>query len=667
MHPRLACAALALVSGLCSAPADAEPPPLIPRATLFGNPARDQPSLSPDGTRLAYLRPSEAGVMNIWIRTLGRDDDRMLTSDTRQGIWGYAWAWDGEHLLYLQDRDGDENLHLWCTEVEDREVRDLTPFQGARATNLLTSPARPHEVLVGLNRRDPRLFDMHRIDLRTGAVVLDTENPGDVLGWTTDADFVIRAASAFDPVDGRTVLRVRDAAGAPWRDLVVSPFADTHLLGQVNGGSLVLGWSPDGRSLYAALALDSDKTRLVELDAATGRRLAVRAEDPRCDLAAGWGADAVPRFQVQIHPRTQALEAALFTDLEPRWTVLDRALEPDFAALARVRRGACAVVGRDRDDRRWVVHYDAPDAPGAYYLYDRAARRAELLFEQFPPLAAQRLAPPRLERIRARDGLVLPSYLTLPVGVPARRLPFVLLVHGGPWARDGFGYDPAVQWLANRGYGVLQVQFRGSIGFGKQFVNASNGEWGGRMQDDLTDAVRWAVDQGLADPRRIGILGGSYGGYAVLAGLAFTPELYACGVDIVGPSNVATALAAVPAYWGPVKKRWQLRVGDVENDAELNRRISPLFHVERMRAPLLIGHGANDPRVELAESEQIVAALRARGLPVTFVVYPDEGHGFGRPENNLDFFGRAEEFLAQHLGGRAEPWQAVPGSSAEAR
>jgi dienelactone hydrolase len=508
---------------------------------------------------------------------------------------------------------------------------------------------------------------MYRIDLRTGAVELDTENPGDVLGWTTDAEFVIRAACALNPADGSTVLRVRDAAGQPWRDLLVSPFPDTHILGQVVGASLVVGWSADGRSLVAGLAQGSDTTRLVKLDAATGRTLAVLAEHPRSDLAMHYGFGGVPRFQVLVHPLTHAVEAAQFADLEPSWKVLDGDLEADFAALAHVRRGAFQVTSRDRDDRLWIVHWDAPDAPGAWAVYDRRTRRAERLFELHADLAAQRLAPARPERIRARDGLELPAYLTLPPGVPARDLPFVLLVHGGPWARDFYGFDPTVQWLANRGYGVLQVQFRGSMGFGKKHLNAGDGEWGRNMQHDLTDGVQWLVKRRLADPKRIGIMGGSYGGYAVLAGLAFTPELYACGVDIVGPSNVATVLASVPAYWAPVKKRWLLRVGDVENDAELNRRISPLFHVERMRAPLLIGHGANDPRVKLAESEQIVAALRARDLPVDFVVYPDEGHGFGRPENNLDFFGRAEEFLERHLGGRAEPRQEVAGSSVVVR
>ena len=326
------------------------------------------------------------------------------------------------------------------------------------------------------------------------------------------------------------------------------------------------------------------------------------------------------------------------------------------------------VTSRDRADARWIVAGFRADGPTSFYLYDRRTQRLEHLFDDVPELKDYTLAPVEPVRFKARDGLPLLAYLTLPPGGPAKQLPLVLYVHGGPWFRDRWGYDPVGQWLANRGYAVLQVQFRASSGFGKRHLNAGNGQWGvGSMQHDLTDAVRWAVGKGIAAPRRVGILGASYGGYATLAGLAFTPELYACGVDIVGPSSVTTLLQSIPPYWAPVKRRWQLRVGDVEADSVFARRISPLFHADAIRAPLLIGHGANDPRVKLVESERIVAALRARGLPVTFVVYPDEGHGFGRPQNNLDFFGRAEDFLRQHLGGRSEPWQAVEGSSAEVR
>jgi dipeptidyl aminopeptidase/acylaminoacyl peptidase len=649
------------------APAGAELPQLIPRRVLFGDAAKDGPQISPDGSRLAYLAPAKDGVMSVWVRTLGKEDDHVASGETKEGIGLFSWAWDDRHLLTLQDRNGDENLHLWSIDLQTGDVRDLTPFPGARATNLLTSSARPHQVLVGLNRRDPRVFDMYRVDLETGEAMLDTENPGDVLGWTTDADFQIRAACALDS-NVNTVIRVRDAADKPWRDLLVSPFAETPILGQINGSSLVVDFTADGRGLYVASAIGSNTTRLVQLDTATGRELKTLAQDPKCDLRAAWGADRIPRFQVLVDPAQHTVQAAAFEYGETEWKVLDPVARKDFDNLKKTHAGELFVASRDRADRTWVVGFFDDVGPTSYYLYERASGRATHLFDDHPDLAAYRLAPMQTRVVRARDGLELLCYLTLPQGVPARKLPLVLLVHGGPWARDGWGYDPMVQWLANRGYAVLQVNFRGSMGFGTRFLNAGNGQWGvGAMQNDLTDAVHWAVEQGIADPKRVAIAGGSYGGYATLAGIAFTPDLYVCAIDIVGPSNVATLLGSIPLYWAPVKKRWVRRVGDAEHDAELNRRISPLFHVDRIRAPLLIGHGANDPRVKQEESDRIVHAMREHHLEVTYIVYPDEGHGFGRTENNLDFFGRAEEFLGGHLGGRVERFEQLAGTSAQVR
>ena len=369
-----------------------------------------------------------------------------------------------------------------------------------------------------------------------------------------------------------------------------------------------------------------------------------------------------------LHPARGTVQAYGVNYLKPEWRVVDPALRADFAALARVQPGAFFIVDRDRADRRWLVGCYTDVGPMTFYVYDRRAKRATKLFETRPELLRYRFAPMKPVTFRARDGLEIPAYLTLPVGVPAKHLPLVLLPHGGPWYRDEWGFDAFPQWLANRGYAVLQVQFRGSTGFGKAFLNASTGEMGtGGMQHDLTDGARWAVAQGIADSSRVAIMGGSYGGYATLAGVAFTPELYTCGVDIVGPSNLRTLIESFPPYWAPRTRRWLKRIGDVLTDDALNRRISPLFHVDRMRAPLVIGHGANDPRVKITESEQIVKSLRARGHDVTFVVYPDEGHGFGRAANNLDFSGRIEEFLAKHLGGRAEPWTKMEGSTAEVR
>ena len=651
---------------------------MIPRATFFSNQGHDHPRVSPDGARLAWLQSSDGGALNLHVRTLGagRQDEAQITHDTGAGIFNYVWAADSRHILFLRDSDGDENHHLFAVDVGRGEMRDLTPFPGVKAQNLLVGLDHPNEVLVGLNRRDRRVFDMYRIALDTGSVRLDTENPGDVLGWTTDMQFVIRAATAFDPNDGSTIIRVRqppDRAGSdrPWTDVQRWPFAQSSMFGQMNGASAVAGFTPDGRGLYVASSMGSDKVRLLTLDAVTGRQIAVVAEDAQSDVEADPLALGGAQPAVLISPATHLPQAVLFDHLKPEWKAIDASARDDFETLARARRGWIQILSRSRDDRLWVVAHVADNGPRVFSLYDRTTRRLDQLFVDNSALEKLQLAEMKPVQLRARDGLGLVAYLTLPAGIPdaaAKGLPMVLFTHGGPWARDIWGFDPVPQWLANRGYAVLQVQFRGSTGFGREFLNASTGQWGvGAMQHDLTDAAAWAVRQGIADPKRVAIMGYSYGGYATLAGLAFTPELYACGVDIVGPSDVAALFASLPDSWAPVKKRWVLRVGDAEHDEALNHRISPLYHVDRIRAPLLIGHGANDPRVKIAASDRIVAALRAKSLPVTYVVYPDEGHGFGRPENNLDFFGRADEFLGKCLGGRVEPWKQIDGTSAQVR
>ena len=640
------CAALAAAL-LIAVPLLAEVP-LIPRELLFGNPVKAGPQISPDGTRLSYRAPSAAGVMNVWVRTIGKQDDVQVTNDTHRGIRLNFWAEDGRHLFYLQDVGGDENFHVYSVDLETKVVRDLTPFQGIRAEGVMLDKKHPNEMLVGLNLRDRRVFDMHRVDLTTGAISLDTENPGDVVGWITDPDFRIRGAQAQNPRDASTILRVRDAVGAPWRDLLTWPFGE-------NGGAV--DFSADGKALYVETSIGADTTRLVKVDVASGKELETIASNPKVDVGGAI-----------VHPDTKVVQAVAFNYLKNEWTVLDPAIRADFETLAKVQRGEFYVGTRDRADRNWIVTYQTDDGPVAWYAYNRDARKAEFLFVNQPELASHQLAKMEPVVITARDGFELVSYLTVPVGVEAKNLPLVLNVHGGPWGRDTWGYDPEAQWLANRGYATLQVNFRGSTGFGKKFLNAGNGEWGvGTMQHDLTDAVRWAIAKGIADPKRVCIYGGSYGGYATLAGLVFTPELYACGVDIVGPSNIKTLFASIPPYWAPIKAQFVKRVGDVEADEVLNRRISPLFHAEKVRVPLIIAQGANDPRVNIRESDQMVKAMRDKGLAVTYVVYTDEGHGFARPDNRLDFYGRVDEFLGKHLGGRVEPWKEIKGTSADVR
>lgn len=640
---------IAVTLALCfTAAAFAELPPLIPREALVGNPEKAAPKISPDGTRLAYGAPSNKGVLNVWVRTIGKADDIQVTNDTVRTIRIFFWAEDGKHLFYMQDIGGDENFHVFSVDLESKVVRDLTPFQGIRAVNLTLDKNYPNEMLVGLNLRDRRVFDMHRVDLTTGAVVLDTQNPGDVVGWITDSAFQIRGAMAQNPKDASQMLRVRDSKDKPWRELLTWPFGE-------NGGAD--DFTADGKAMYVETSIGADTTRLVKVDLATGKELATIAANPKVDVG-----------PVVIHPDTKAVQAVGFNYFKNEWTVLDPSIRDDFATLAKVQRGEYYVTSRDRADKNWIVTYQTDDGPVAYYAYNRDSKKAEFLFVNQSALSKYTLAKMEGVTIKARDGRELVGYLTLPVGVEAKNLPFVLNVHGGPWARDTWGYDPEAQWFTNRGYATLQVNFRGSTGFGKAYLNAGNGEWGvGKMQDDLTDAVKWAIANGIADPKKVCIYGGSYGGYATLAGLVFTPELYACGVDIVGPSNIKTLFGSIPPYWAPIKSEFVMRIGDVEKDEALNQKISPLFHADKVRVPLLIAQGANDPRVNIKESDQMVEAMRAKGLPMTYVVYTDEGHGFGRPNNRLDFYGRVDEFLAKHLGGRMEPWKEIAGSSASVR
>jgi dipeptidyl aminopeptidase/acylaminoacyl peptidase len=622
-------------------------PDLAPRDVFFGNPVKAGPQISPDGTRLGYLAPSDQGVLNVWVRTLGKDDDRMITHDEKRGIRQYYFAEDGTNLLYLQDVGGNENFHVYAVPLAGGEARDLTPHEGVRAMLFDMDKKHPDEVLIQMNLRDKRAFDVYRVKVSTGEEKLDTENPGDVLGWDTDAEFQVRAAQAQNPQDGSTILRVRDAVDKPWRDILTLPATE-------NGG--FVGFWADGQHAYVQTSVGSDVTRLVVMDLATGKETMTVAEDPRCDVGG-----------IMVQPDSRTVQAVGFNYLRNEWKVLDRAIEGHFAALRKVNPGDFGITSRDRADDKWVVAYTSSDDQVRWYLYDLKTRKATFLFGNQPALEKVKLAKMEGVVVEARDGLKLPCYLVLPVGVPAKNLPFVLYVHGGPWARDGWGYNPTDQWLANRGYAVMNVNYRASTGFGKTFLHAGDLQWGAKMQDDLTDVVKWAIAKGYADPKRVAIMGGSYGGYATLAGLTFTPDLYACGVDIVGPSNLKTLLESVPPYWAPMRKMWDLRMGEVDKDSLFNQRVSPLFHVDAIKVPLLIGQGQNDPRVNVRESDQIVAAMRAKGLPIEYVVYTDEGHGFARPQNRLDFYGRVEPFLAKYLGGRAEPWKEVTGSSAVAK
>ncbi|MBI4421637.1 MAG: S9 family peptidase [Gemmatimonadetes bacterium] len=608
-------------------------PPLIPREVLFGNPERAHPQVSPDGSMMAYLAPVE-GVLNVWLGRTRENTHRPITQDRDRGIRVYFWGHDGRHILYLQDKGGDENWRLYAVNVEGAHTRELTPFDNVQVQIIDHNKHFPNEALVGMNREDPRFHDVYHLDLTTGALTLAAKNPGNIVGWVTDPQLKVRAATAARP-DGGFDLLVRETPDAAWRPLVSWSGEDALTSGPVD-------FTADGRSLYLHDSRDANAARLVQMEITTGQSQLIAA-DPDYDVAS-----------VAIHPDTKRVQMVAFFRARREWTVLDKSVRRDVETIRTLHPGDFAVYDRTHADDVWLVGFDADTGPAAYYALDRDSRAATFLFYNRPALTRYTLAPMEPISFTARDGLTVHGYLTVPRGVEPRGLPTVLNVHGGPWHRDVWGYDPEAQWLANRGYACLQFNFRGSTGYGKRFLNAGNREWGGKMHDDLVDGVRWAVDRGVADPARVAIYGGSYGGYAALVGAAFTPELFRCAVDIVGPSNLITFINTIPPYWSAYLAVMHQRVGHPEKDAEFLRSRSPLFAVDRIKIPLLIAQGANDPRVKQSESEQIVAALKEKGIEYEYLLFPDEGHGFAKPENRLKFYRAAERFLARHLGGRFE-------------
>jgi len=615
----------------------ADLPPLIPREVLFGNPDKANPQISPDGKRLAYLAP-DAGVLNVWVRTLGKNDDRPITSDRKRGVRAYFWAQSGDQILYIQDKDGDEDWHLYGARLRGGRARDFTPYDKVQARVEAIDPKFPDAILVSVNVRDPQFHDVYRLDLRTGRLKLLLQNDEHFVGWTADHEYQVRAGLKV-AADGGVTLHVRDSGSGKWRKQLTLGPEDVLTSGPI-------GFTPDGNGLYMINSVGSNTGQLRKLDLETGQEKVLAADDTY-DVA-----------DVLIHPTKYNVQAVGFMKDRLSWQVLDPSIAEDFAAIAKLRDGDFHIKSRDYADRTWLVVFEMDNGPVYYYAYDRQTKSGELLFTNRAALEGLTLARMKPIQFQARDGLDLQGYLTLPPGVEPKNLPLVLNVHGGPWARDSWGYDGEVQWLANRGYAVLQVNFRGSSGYGKKFLNAGDREWGGKMQDDLVDGVQWVVKQGVADPKRVAIVGGSYGGYATLVGLTATPDLFACGVDLVGPTNLITFQQTIPEYWKPIEPILWSRVGHPEKDADFLKSRSPLFKVDQITKPLLIAQGANDPRVKRSESLQMVEALRKAGKIVEYVEYPDEGHGFARPQNRLDFFGRAERFLHEHIGGRLQ--DAVP-------
>jgi dipeptidyl aminopeptidase/acylaminoacyl peptidase len=611
---------------------------LIPRSVLFGNPERTSPQISPDGNSLAWIAPRD-GVLNLWIAPIGGESGvdwaaaRPLTEDADRGIRMFAWAHDGRHLLYVQDVGGDENWRLYDVDPESGARRDLTPFEGIHATIIGTSKRRPDEVLVGINADNPQLHDVYRLHLGSGELVKEIENPG-YAGWLADEDLVVRCAIAPLP-DGSFDVLVRDSGEGEFRHLLSVPAEDAT-------STDVVSFSGDGRSVLMISAAGSDTGRLTRVDLATGEST-VLAEDPEADVSG-----------VLLHPDTRDPLIVMVLKDRMTYTVLDPSVADDLKAVRALHPGDPTFSDRDEADTTWLIAFAVDAGSVTYFMYDRATKTGRLLFSARPALDGYELAPMEPFSFTARDGLLIHGYVTFPPGLGRTGLPAVVDVHGGPQVRDTWGYNPEAQWFANRGYLCIQVNYRGSTGYGKAFVAAGDREWGGKMHDDLIDAVGYAVDQGWADKSKVAIYGGSYGGYAALVGAAFTPDVFCCAVDIVGPSNLKTLLETIPPYWAPMIAQLYRRVGNPETDADFLWSRSPLSRAHDIRIPLLIAQGANDPRVKQAESEQIVAALTEAGIDHEYMLFPDEGHGFAKPENRIKFYTAAERFLAKYLGGRYE-------------
>jgi dipeptidyl aminopeptidase/acylaminoacyl peptidase len=619
---------------------------LIPRAVIFGNPERTNVQISPDGKQLSWLAPKD-GVLNVWIAPIGKlDQAKPVTSETARPIRQYLWAFSGRCVLYLQDTGGDENHHVFRVDLQSGKTTDLTPYPHARTLITKADPHQPNAVVISINDRDPKMFDVYKLDLVSGKRTALVNNTEGLTNFIIDDHFVVRFAQKLQP-DGSTQL-LTPASAAPataWKLFDTIPFESSD-------STAIVSLAPDGKAVYMVDNRDRDTAALVALELATKKQTVI-AEDAKVDLRG-----------LVIHPTKQTLQAVVINDLKPTWKVLDPAIEADFAGLAKLDDGEPVIVSRSLDDKRWVVATTSDQHGPHFYLWDHPAHKASLLFAARPKLDENHLAKMTPIELTSRDGLRLVSYLSLPPaadpdgdGKPDHPLPMVLLVHGGPWGRDSWGLDPLHQLLANRGYAVLSVNFRGSTGFGKKFLNAGNQQWGKAMHDDLIDAVAWAIAHGVTTKDRVGIMGGSYGGYATLAGMSMTPDVFRCGVDLFGPANLLTLLSTIPPYWGPEIARFYRRMGDptTADGKALLVAASPLSHAADIKRPLLIGQGANDARVKPAESEQIVAALKAHHLPVTYAVFPDEGHGFGRPENNIAFYGLTEAFLSAQLGGMYAP------------
>lgn len=600
---------------------------VIPMEEFFCNPESTAFQLSPDGKQIAFLKPYEQRL-NIFIQEVGQQEKRRITTVRDQDIQFFCWK-DKETMIYLQDSDGDENFHIYSVNITTGQTQDVTPFPGVRAGIVDALADREQEMLIFMNRENPRVFDVYRLNLSRGTVTLEIENPGNFTSYMTDHHGVVRIACGKDPKTGANLVYYRKDSQQPFQMVRESEYEDTFR---------PCFFAADNQKIYGISNIGRDKKALVLTDLETNIPEEVIYVHPQVDVR-GVAISAKRKVLLGVSYVTDKVHIC-FLDEQER--LLHQGLRQKLGDYE------LSIVSEDRQEKRCILMAHNDRNPGEYYLYDVRTDRLEKLTSS-SNIREDELASVKPIQYTGRDGTIIHGYLTVPQGRDGQKLPLIVYPHGGPWSRDIWEYQPDVQFLANRGYAVLQMNFRGSTGYGKAFLNGGNKEWGKKMQDDITDGVQWAIEQGVADPEKIGIYGSSYGGYAVLAGLAFTPERYACGVDLCGPSNLFTLLASLPPYWKPSIIEFYERVGHPQEDARCLREASPLFYADKIKVPLLVGQGKNDPRVTIKESNQMIEALRQRGLAVTYLVKNNEGHGFRKEENRLDFYREMESFLEKYL------------------
>jgi dipeptidyl aminopeptidase/acylaminoacyl peptidase len=638
-------ALLAFLAVVAAAPARAELPPVLDRELFFGNPEIAGAQLSPDGQYVAFLKPWK-DTRNVYVKKIGEpfDKARLVTTEAKRPIPALFWSRDSRLILFVKDNDGDENFNVWAVDPaapnapgsEAPAARNLTEAKGARAFIYSLPKKQPDTIYVGLNDRDAAWHDVYKVTISSGQRELVRKNTERIAGWDFDLEGRLRLAGRVKDNGDTELLKVEPEGFKTVYTCTVFESCDTDR------------FHKDGRRVYMRTNKgDADLTRLVLFDPETAKEELVESDpEKRVDFGGAVFAEA-----------TDELVGTSYDDERTRVYFRDEAWEADYKLLQSKFPGKDIALGsQTSDDQRMLITVASDTDPGERYLFDRVTKKLTLQYKVRERIPREHMAEVKAVRYPSSDGLEIPAFLTLPKGVPAKRLPAILLPHGGPWARDKWGFDNLAQFLANRGYAVLQPNFRSSTGYGKKFLNAGNRQWGDRMQDDLTWGVKHLVAEGIADPRRVGIMGGSYGGYATLAGVAFTPDLYAAAVSIVGPSNLITLLDSIPPYWEAGRTIFHERMGNPktpEGKAQLERQ-SPLNSAQKIKTPLLVAQGANDPRVKKAESEQIVIALRDRGFPVEYLLAGDEGHGFQRPVNSMALWAASEKFFARHLGGRVQ-------------